>query len=180
VVIDSLNSTKKFKDLFDHFFLPLCLFAEKFLENKEDAADVVQDTFIKLWQRKEDFQQVHINQIKSFLYTTIRNSCLNELEHKRIIDNYSTHIQTVHKESFFNDQLIEEETYRILVQAINKLPPRTAQIMLLALGGKDNKEIATELSISEGTLHTHKKIAYKRLRENLKDYFYFILIILHF
>jgi RNA polymerase sigma-70 factor (ECF subfamily) len=76
--------------------------------------------------------------------------------------------------------VIEEETYRIIVQAIEKLPPRTAQIMMLALSGKDNKEIATELSISDGTLHTHKKIAYKRLRENLKDYFYIVLIFVHF
>jgi RNA polymerase sigma-70 factor (ECF subfamily) len=156
--------------------VPLCIFAEKYLENQEDAADIVQDTFVKLWQKNGDFQ--HINQVKAFLYTTVRNGCLNEIEHKRVIENYSERLQTVDSESFFHDHVIEEESYRILVEAIDKLPPQTAKIMMLALSGKNNKEIAFELSISDETIHTHKKIAYKRLRKDLKDYFYIFLILL--
>ncbi|MDR3218520.1 MAG: RNA polymerase sigma-70 factor [Dysgonamonadaceae bacterium] len=164
-----------FQNLFNDFYIPLCIFAEKYLDNNDDAADIVQDTFLKLWQRKDDFQ--HINQIKSFLYTSIRNSCLNELEHKRVVENYSVEIQTLNLDSFFHDHVIEEETYRIIVEAINKLPPQTAKVMMLALSGKNNKEIADAMSISEGTIHTHKKIAYKRLRKYLQDYFYSFLIL---
>jgi RNA polymerase sigma-70 factor (ECF subfamily) len=174
---DNLSDISDFQNLFNDFYIPLCIFAEKYLDNKDDAADIAQDAFIKLWQKREDFQ--HINQLKAFLYTTVRNSSLNELEHKRIVENYSSHIQSVQTESFFNDHIIEEETYRIIVQAINKLPPQTAKVMMLALSGKDNKEIAIELSISDGTLHTHKKIAYKRLRNELKDYFYIFLLLVH-
>ena len=43
--------------------------------------------------------------------------------------------------------------------------------MLLALEGKDHGEIAADLEMAKGTVHTHKKIAYKRLRESLKDIF---------
>ena len=46
-------------------------------------------------------------------------------------------------------------------------------IMQLSLEGKKNAEIADRLNISTETVHTLKKIAYKKLRENLKDYYYF-------
>ena len=47
--------------------------------------------------------------------------------------------------------------------------------MMLALEGNDNKKIAASLNIADGTVHTLKKIAYKRLREDLKEYFYLLL-----
>ena len=49
------------------------------------------------------------------------------------------------------------------------------KVMLLALEGNDNKEIAACLNIADGTVHSLKKIAYKRLREELKEYFYLLL-----
>ena len=164
--------------MFNDFYVSLCIFAERYLNNKEEAADIAQDTFIKLWQRKEDFQNIY--QIKSFLYTTARNSCLNMLEHKQVVENYTDQFLKKQKDSFFRDHVIEEETYRIINQAINKLSPQVSKIMKLALSGKNNKEIAIELDISEGTVHTHKKIAYKKLREELKDYFYILLALMIF
>jgi RNA polymerase sigma-70 factor (ECF subfamily) len=176
IVKNGIDNIAGFQSLFNGFYVPLCLFAEKYLENREDAADVVQDAFIKLWQKRNDFN--HINQIKTFLYTTIRNHCLNELEHKRVVENYSEILREKQSDSFFQDHVVEEETYRILVQAIGRLPPQTARVMMLALSGKDNKEIAGEIAISEGTVHTHKKIAYKRLRKDLKHYFYVFLTLI--
>lgn len=69
-----------------------------------------------------------------------------------------------------------QETRRIIANAIKRLPPQASKVMMLALSGKGNKEIAEKLQISDGTVHTHKKIAYKRLREELKDYFYILLL----
>ena len=64
---------------------------------------------------------------------------------------------------------------RIVSEAINKLPDQMKAIMQLSLEGKKNAEIADRLNISTETVHTLKKIAYKKLRENLKDYYYFLL-----
>ncbi len=60
---------------------------------------------------------------------------------------------------------VEEETYRIVSEAINKLPDQMKAIMQLSLEGKKNAEIADRLNISTETVHTLKKIAYKKLRE---------------
>lgn len=171
-----LNDITVFKQIFLDFYLPLCLFSQRYLDDQEEAADVSQNTLIKLWQKREDFE--NYNQIKKFLYTTARNQCLNVLDHKKVIKNYSELFEEREKETFFKDHLIEKESYRMIVNAIKRLPPQTSKIMMLALAGKGNKEIAEELQISDGTVHTHKKIAYKRLREDLKEYFYVLLLIL--
>lgn len=161
------------KGLFDDFYVPLCLFAERYVENSQLAEDIVQECFIKLWQHRGEFEYGY--QVKSFLYTSVRNSALNEIEHQKVVHSYADKWAGRAEESFFRDRVVEEETYRILINAIDKLPEQTRKVMLLALEGQDNKEIAATLNITDGSLHTLKKIAYKRLREELKDYFYLIL-----
>ena len=80
------------------------------------------------------------------------------------------------KDSFFHDAVVEEETYRMLTDAIDKLPGQMRAIMRLAMEGKKNGEIAECLNVSVETVHTLKKIAYKKLRIYLKDYYYFFIL----
>ena len=113
--------------------------------------------------------------LSAFLYTAVRNKALNELEHSKVVYEYAQNVIEKKKDSFFHDAIVEEETYRIVSEAINKLPDQMKAIMQLSLEGKKNAEIADRLNISTETVHTLKKIAYKKLRENLKDYYYFLL-----
>ncbi|MEG1950370.1 MAG: RNA polymerase sigma-70 factor [Odoribacter sp.] len=172
IVVD-LSNLSSYKKLFDHFYVPLCLFAEHYTEDSDEATDIVQECFIKLWQRRADFHFLH--QIKSFLYTSIRNQALNELEHRKVTTNYANKVLAKTEEAFFSDHVIEEETYRVLLHSIEKLPTQSRRMMLLALEGKNNKEIAETLQVTEETIHSLKKIAYKKLRVELKDYFYLLL-----
>lgn len=162
-----------FHDIFNKYYVTLCLFANQYTENQETSADIVQDSFDKLWQIREDFFYLH--QVKAFLYTAVRNKALNELEHSKVVYEYAQNVIEKKKDSFFHDAIVEEETYRIVSEAINKLPDQMKAIMQLSLEGKKNAEIADRLNISTETVHTLKKIAYKKLRENLKDYYYFLL-----
>ena len=122
------------------------MFANQYVENDALAADIVQECFVKLWQLRDDFMYVH--QIKSFFYTSVRNKSLNELEHTKVMNEYAQKVQEMSKDSFFQDKVIAEESYRILVDAIEKLPPQMKSIMQLALEGKSNPEIAETLNIS--------------------------------
>ena len=70
-----------FRVLFDEFYTALCLFAERFLGEREAAADVVQEAFLKYWDRHMDFDNYY--KIKSFLYVVVRHDCLNLLRNKR-------------------------------------------------------------------------------------------------
>ncbi len=172
----NLSNDKEFKDLLDRFYIPLCQFAFHYLENEQTAEDIAQECFVKLWEIRTDFLYLH--QVKSFLYTSIRNKSINVIEHNKVVNAYQQKILDKSSELFFHDHLIEEETYRILNDAINKLPNKTRQIMQLSLHGMSNVEIADSLNISKETVHSLKKSAYKKLRIYLKEFYYLLFFLI--
>ena len=80
-----------FHDIFNKYYVTLCLFANQYTENQETSADIVQDSFAKLWQIREDFFYLH--QVKAFLYTVVRNKALNELEHSKVVYEYAQNVK---------------------------------------------------------------------------------------
>lgn len=172
----TLSKETEFRQIFDDYYVSLCIFANQYVEDEASAADIVQDCFIKLWQLRTDFFYLH--QVKSFLYTAVRNKALNELEHSKIVTEHARQIVTKSTDSFFQDHIVEEEVYRVLTEAIDQLPDQMRAIMKLALEGMSNKEIAEALAISTETVHSLKKIAYRKLRTILNDYYYLILFLL--
>lgn len=108
----------------------------------------------------------------------MHNRALNELEHRKVVSDYEDKVMAKGVETFFHDKVIAEESYRILIDAIDKLPPQMRKIILLALEGKNNPEIADELHVSGETVRSQKKAAYRKLRDFLKDYYYVVLIYL--
>ena len=168
-----------FHDIFNKYYVPLCVFANRYVDDSDLAADIVQDIFAKLWQIRDDFFYLH--QVKGFLYSAVRNKALNELEHSKVVDEYVKLQVNKSSDSFYHDAIIEEETYRILLEAVEKLPPQMRAIINLALQGKKNAVIAEELHTSKETVHTLKKVSYKKLRILLKEHYYLLLpLLLHY
>ena len=165
---------QEFHNIFKEYYAALCSFAFQYMEDADMSADIVQDVFAKLWQIREDFLYLH--QVKAFLYTAVRNHALNELEHSKVAHEYEQKIIAKKADAFFRDAIVEEETFRILSEAIEKLPTQMRAIMQLALEGKKNAEIAERLNVSPETVHTLKKVAYKKLRAFLTDYYYCLLL----
>lgn len=159
-----------FRTVFDKYYVSLCVFANQYLDDADAAADVVQDVFAKLWMIKDDFLYLH--QVKGFLYSAVRNKALNELEHTKVVDEYMRLQLDKFSDAFYHDAVIEEETYKLLLENIDRLPPQMKAIILLALQGKKNSEIAEELHISKETVHTLKKVSYKKLRIAMHDHYY--------
>ena len=87
------------------------------------------------------------------------NHALNELEHSKVANEYEQKIIAKKADAFFRAAIVEEETFRILSEAIEKLPTQMSAIMQLALEGKKNAEIAERLNVSPETVHTRKKVA---------------------
>ena len=136
MVLNPGNSIKlneqEYYDVFKAYYGSLCSFACQYVEDPELAADIVQDGFAKLWQLRDDFYYRH--QVKAFLYTMVRNRSLNELEHSKVAHEYEQKIKAKKSDTFFHDTVVEEETFRILSEAIEKLPPQMRSIMQLAWG----------------------------------------------
>jgi len=169
----SKGDEKEFKKLFDQFFIPLCVFALKYVNSKEEVKDIVQGVFILFWENTPKLQDN--NKIKSYLYSAVRNRCLNFI---RDTKNSSQDLEILKDESFFDKNLIETETYHILEEAILTLPQRTEEVIRLSMKGLKNREIAEIMNVSENTIHSLKSIAYKRLKKILSSYYYLILIFL--
>lgn len=161
-----------FRELFEDYYPILCVFAMKYIRDEEQCKDVAQETLLTYWQNREDFKDIF--KVKGYLYTVARNRCLNMIKRGHVDEHYVEEALR-ESEAYFEDEVVRQETYLLVRKAVEALPTQMRRIIELAMQGKKNAEIAAELSIAEGTVHALKKTAYKKLREQLKEYFYFLL-----
>lgn len=153
-------------------------FAREYVSSESDAENIVQDVFLHLYERRE-LMDAYTN-LTAYLFTSIKNRCLNNLR-KRVLEQEATlemqsefdmelrmkydslEILNTH----FPDEVSIEE---LLNNALQKLPERCRDIFIMnKLEGKKQKQIAEELNLSINTVETQMGIAYKKLREELKD-----------
>lgn len=167
-LIADISSGKRsaFSQLYDHLFAPLYAFGYKYISDNVMLDDFVQEAFVSFWHKQTDFNSLAA--IKSFLYTSVKNHCLNHIKHKEVRRKNEDHlILRLEDEQNIERQVIEEETFNALFSEIKHLPKSSQQIMLLALNGLKNPEIAEELDISINTVKSAKKKAYTKLRSRL-------------
>lgn len=165
-----------FKHLYDKYFDALLLFGQKYIVTQSVVEDIIQESFIKIWEKKTTFY--HEAAMRAFLYKTVRNSCLNHIDHQKVCKAYESNANIdVSSNDYFLHNVIEEEVNRTIASAVQQLPESARLIYLLSLKGLKNADIAEDLDISINTVKTQKQRASKFLKEKLKDLFtilYFI------
>lgn len=167
--IQNIYEESRYKILFNEFYPALVQFAFSFINNEEAAKDIVQEIFIRIWEKKVKFENELL--LRKYLYLSTQNKCFTYLRdrkvqhyHKQqIIDNYQEQ-----EESNIIHSLIKEEVYRQLLSSIEQLPPQCKKICLLTLDGKKPSEIAKELDLNVETVKKQKKIALKRLQDKFR------------
>ncbi len=169
----------EFERLYRDYFAKMKRFALEYVDNEEDAENLVQDVFVGLWENN-NLLTSHPN-IFSFLFTAVKNRCIDHLRHKVVVRKRADQIEREYIEMvqmksdsllFLNDSVFFEPDIELIVQeAINKLPQKCRQIFVMnKLEGRKQKEIAQELNISLNTVESQMGIAYKKLRVMLKKY----------
>lgn len=169
-VLNQINSKKieGYRYLYNNYYASLCSFSSGFLRHREDAEDIVQDVFMRLWNGEATFHS--FKALTSFLYLCVRNASLNARR-----DQKNVHIEDEDynnfefKEKTIVQRMIEEEFYRQIYIEINKLSPERRNIIMLSLEGFTNKEIADKTRVSVNTVKTLKLKTYRLLRDNLKQ-----------
>lgn len=152
--------------LFKKYYLSMCMIARRIVEDEDVAKDLVQEIFIRLWEKRETYDFRETADI--FLYVSVRNKYFDYLRSRKNLP-LQEGLSAAGNEYFFRDILIEEETYRIVMEAIDALPAQSGRIIKLSLEGKQNKEISENLGISVNTVKSLKYKAMDTLREVLKD-----------
>lgn len=145
---------KAYKRLFDQYYSSMVMFARSFLKNDVLVEDVVQDVIYDFWMQRQSLSKVI--SIKAWLYAAVRNRCLNDLEHDKVVRKYLDKVKLVDDE-FILQQMIEEEVYLSLKNSIDALPGKIKEVYKLILVGKNNKEIAFLLNLSEDAVKSYRK-----------------------
>lgn len=168
---------KAFRAIFDLYFNALAAFGYKYVQDQQAVEDMVQEVFISFWEGRQNFD--HPGAIKAFLYTSVRNKCLNHLKHLSVRRKHEDAlVYRLESDQYFESHVIEEETFNQLFSEIRNLPASSREIMLLALNGLKNQEIADELQISINTVKTQKKIAYSKIKDAMDPVMILIFIML--
>ncbi len=168
-----------FKELFLLHYAALCGYAMKYINDLDQAEEVVQDLFFNLWQKREKLE-ITIS-IEAYLFRAVRNSCLNLLKHYKIREAYKVVNEQSIKASEVaqGDQLIENELQEHIELAIESLPPERKKIFKMnRIDGMKYKEISAVLGISVKTVEAQMSKALKFLKERLAEYFVWHLMLM--
>lgn len=158
-----------FETIYDCFSLKVYSIAIKFGLNREDANEVVQDVFVKLWNHRSTLNE-NLS-IKSYLFTITKNTLINrqkkmvyEIAYKKYLEkqDLSTFSQT-------EDDIFYSDLEQFAEACIDKLPAQQKEIFLLSKKKNlPNKEIADKLNLSLRTVENQIYRATKRIKEELK------------
>lgn len=178
-VLDTLKegSESAFEMVFRTYYRPLCQYAYSFLNDKDEAEEVVQAAFINIWDKRE---QVEIQtSLKAYLYRIVRNSCLNVIKHEKVKQQHVAH-QMVHAQSSHENtsqSVMHSELEEKIADAMKALPEQCRLVFQLSRFEELRySEIADQLNISVKTVENQIGKALKIMREQLKDYLPLLMI----
>ena len=171
------GDSKAFKELFDTFYERLYAFSFKYVQNAYAAEEIVENTMLMIWEKRKKLGA--IKNFKSYLYTAVRNASFDYIkkDKKMVSINMDAHDSI----DYFNQNVIEEETHTLLIDALKSLPEKCRKVFeLCCIDGLKYKEVAEELSISVNTVKSQRSRAIELLKDKLKksQYYFFILNLL--
>lgn len=155
-------------------------FAREYVISDDDAEDIVQDIFLELYE-KYDSLSFRVN-MPAYVFTTVKNRCIDHLRRKIINQESVDYMQSEYLltlrmkfdslEILDDDILMDSNLEERIEGALNKLPEKCRIIFVKhKIDGMKLKEIAEELQLSPKTIENQMTIAYKKLKEELKDYY---------
>lgn len=177
-----------FERIYISYFTKMKCFAKEYVLSDEDAENIVQDVFLELWEKKE-ILSLPIN-IIAYLFTAVKNRCIDFLRRKIILKDIESKMQEEYQltlqmkyyslESFDQDIFAEKDIEKLLSRAIDTLPDKCREIFIKSkIEGKKQREIAAELNVTVNTVETQMGIAYKKLKNELKDYFPLLIFLFY-
>lgn len=172
-----------FKSIFLEYYQPLWHLSNHYLEDKDEAREVVQNAFLKLWEIRKKL--THDSNLRNFLFTLVKNNSLNIIKRRQILLKHhenirwrEMHYQYESLNQMGDDYLEFSELKEKIDTAIQKLPEHCRTVFEMSrLGDLKNREIAEKLGINQKTVEAHLTKALKILRIELKDYLPVILAI---
>ncbi len=167
-----------FEKLYIDYQPRLLAYVRRFVNDDSVAQDLVQDSFMALWDKQIPF---NTEDTRRLLFVATRNRCLNYLKHKNIVDRYTQNCRTqvkVGEERLYNYDFsfvenehpyLYQELEREIQRIVDSLPKRCREVFVLSrFQGLKNREIAERLHISLNTVERHIQRALRIFTEALE------------
>lgn len=160
-----------YKQLFNDYYILLAAYANKYVNDPEEAREIVQDLFVHLFEIRNSL--IITTSLKSYLYRSVRNRCLNHIKYIQLQEkNLENLMAEGSSASIQEDKIMETELEYRIFRIVSGLPVQCQRIFRMSrVEGKQNREIALILNLSLRTVETQISKALKILRNNLQDYF---------
>jgi RNA polymerase sigma-70 factor (ECF subfamily) len=146
-----------------------------FVQNKDDAEDIIQDCFLKVWEKRASIDVE--KSIESYLFVILRNHCLNFLKDKRLIgETFRKETMNVSELQYLyqldlaerEEKSLEEQLIIAFQNCVETLPRKTGQVFRLCkIEGMKQKEVAGKLGISLKAVEKHIAAAKQRILKQL-------------
>lgn len=172
------NDERAFNEIYSRFQGLLFVYAARITRNEHEAADMVQEVFMQLWDRRVSLEVS--TSLKGWLYTSIRYKFFDRLDKKKVRADYLQSLQEFMQEGEFNtdEYLRHKELETLIEQGITALPSKMQEIF--SLSRKDelsHREIAARLQLSEKTVKNQVHNALRILRSKLGLFGYFLFFL---
>jgi RNA polymerase sigma-70 factor (ECF subfamily) len=168
-----------FEQVFKTYYECLCNYANTFVTDMDEAEEVVQSTFLLLWEKRAELN-IQIS-VKSYLYQSVRNRCLNQIKHNKVRQAHGDYVKYVEGDEPVDttQPILTHELEGLIADAVESLPPQCGKVFRLSRFEElSYAEIADQLNIAVKTVENQMGKALRIMRMQLKDYFITILLII--
>lgn len=170
ITISDTDTATVFERVFKENFKNLHAYACSILKDQDDAEEMVQNVFYKLWEKKEKIDE--LQSVQAYLYRSVYNECMNFVKHEKVKAAYEAH--AVHHGDMaggMTDNKGVKELERRLAEAMNDLPEQCRTIFQMSRFEElKYREIADRMGLSVKTIENQMGKALKIMRTKLADY----------
>lgn len=146
-----------------------------FVKDNFLAEEVVGNVMLQLWENRVKFEK--IIDVKSYLYTMVRNGSFLILKKEQ--KGIQLNPELSHETLDFDFNVLEEELYSTLIQALNSLPEKCKEVFELScIEGLKYKDVAEQLNISINTVKSQRARAIELLKVKLKNHSELLFLLL--
>jgi RNA polymerase sigma-70 factor (family 1) len=166
-----VGEERGFEFFFRRSYAPLCQFANRLVNDRDAAEDLVQECFLNLWEKNAVIKNPL--GIKSFLYTTVRNACYDFLRKEKRIEEARNELVylAANEDKYALQEIVRAETINEIYSTLQSLPPRCREVFRMScIEGRNHKEIAEQLGLSAKTVRNHKFRAMNLLRQKFANF----------
>ncbi len=169
-----LSDINVFQKAYNDNYGKLKYFGLQYLPDEEAVSDLIQDIWLKIWERKEKYAGE--GAFKRYLMQSLYHAILNHLRHGKVMREYEE-LKQPHEnvEQEISHKIIEAEIYDAINHVFDELPDACRRVYAASLEGKSQKEIAEQFSISVNTVKKHINNANHYMKEQISRFLMFIM-----